>query len=51
MNLHFFDFNIPEEEILKGLKPAIDEFLNENKDWVLHKHYENNNGLTIILRN
>jgi len=44
------DFNIPEEEILKGLKPAIDEFLNENKDWILYEHYENNNGLTILFR-
>jgi hypothetical protein len=44
------DFNIPEEEILKGLKPAINEFLKENTEWVLDKHYENNNGVTIIKR-
>jgi hypothetical protein len=42
---------IPVEEILKGLWPAVDEFLAENKDeWVLHKRYTNNNGLTILKR-
>ena len=37
-------------DIQKGLRPAIDEFLMANKEWVLHKHYENNNGLTILKR-
>ena len=42
---------IPIEEILKGLWPAVDEFLAENKDeWVLHERYTNNNGLTILKR-
>ena len=40
--------NIPKDEILKGLLPAIDEFLNSNTDWVMHKQYKNNNGLTIL---
>ena len=45
------DFNIPEEEILKGLMPAIIEFLSENSDkWILDMHFKNNNGLTIIRR-
>ena len=42
--------NIPKHEILKGLLPAIDEFLNSNTDWVMHKQYKNNNGLTILKR-
>ena len=40
--------NIPKEEILNGLQPAIDEFLINNKDWVLYKQFTNNNGLTIL---
>lgn len=39
---------IPENEILNGLQPAIDEFLTNNKNWILDKHYKNNNGLTIL---
>ena len=38
----------PLEEINCGLQKAIDEFLSENKDWVLHEVYTNNNGLTIL---
>lgn len=38
------------EEINKGLQPAIDEFLNNNKDWILFEKYTNNNGLTILKR-
>jgi hypothetical protein len=41
---------IPLEEILKGLKPAIDEFLVNNFDWKIKKKYTNNNGLTILER-
>lgn len=33
-----------------GLKPAIEEFLELNKDWYLYKEYINNNGLTILKR-
>lgn len=40
--------NIPKDEILKGLLPAIDEFLNSNTDWIMHKQFKNNNGLTIL---
>lgn len=43
--------NFEEAEILKGLWPAVEEFLNSNKDWTLHKRYENNNGLTILQKN
>lgn len=38
------------EEIEKGLWPAVQEFLDANKDWVLHERYTNNNGLTILRR-
>ena len=41
---------IPVAEILKGLMPAIDEFLREHPEWVIHQHYTNNNGLTILTR-
>jgi hypothetical protein len=40
----------PLEEINRGLVPAIKEFLNKNPEWILHEHYENNNGLTILKR-
>ena len=39
---------IPVNEILNGLQPAIDEFLNSNTNWILDKQYKNNNGLTIL---
>lgn len=35
----------------KGLWPAIDEFLSENKEWKLFEKKINNNGLTILKRN
>lgn len=38
------------EEISTGLQKAIDEFLSEHQEWVLHKVYTNNNGLTILKR-
>jgi cephalosporin hydroxylase len=31
-----------------GLWPAIEEFLNTNKNWIIKKRYTNNNGLTIL---
>jgi hypothetical protein len=40
----------PLEEINRGLVPAIKEFLKKNPEWILHEHYENNNGLTILKR-
>lgn len=33
-----------------GLRPAINEFLELNKDWFIFKEYKNNNGLTILKR-
>lgn len=37
-----------ETNLPKGLCPAIDEFLNENKEWVLWERKPNNNGLTVL---
>jgi hypothetical protein len=33
-----------------GLWPAIEEFLNENSNWVIEKKLDNNNGLTILIK-
>jgi len=41
---------IPVEEINCGLGKAIEEFLQENTDWVLKDKFTNNNGLTILSR-
>ena len=38
------------EDICYGLQRAIDEFILENKNWVIHEHFVNNNGLTILRR-
>ena len=43
-------FNMPVDEIKKGLKPAIDEFLLAHPEWKTRAHYRNNNGLTILER-
>lgn len=40
----------PVEEITRGLMPAVAEFLETHEEWVLHEHYQNNNGLTILKR-
>ncbi len=44
------DTGIPVDEILKGLIPAITEFLESNKNWKIRQVYSNNNGLTILER-
>lgn len=41
---------IEESNLPKGLCPAIDEFLIENKEWILWERKPNNNGLTILKR-
>lgn len=38
------------EEINKGLWPAIEEFVRDNKNWVIAERFTNNNGLTILKR-
>lgn len=41
---------IPVDEIKCGLWKAIEEFLENNENWILKKRYENNFGLTILER-
>lgn len=41
---------IPTNELMVGLLPAVDQFLDNNKEWELHEVYKNNNGLTVIKR-
>lgn len=38
------------KDIIVGLKPAIDEFLQEHPEWKIEKIFTNNNGLTILRR-
>ena len=40
----------PEEEIRKGLQPAIDEFLAAHPEWRIKEVFTNNNGLTVLER-
>ena len=40
--------NIPENELLIGLWPAVEEFLNDNPEWSVCERFTNNNGLTIL---
>lgn len=41
---------IPVDEINKGLGPAVQEFLVNHPEWKMHRHYTNNNGLTLLAR-
>jgi hypothetical protein len=43
-------FGMPVDEITKGLKLALKEFLEENREWKIHKQYTHCNGLTILER-
>jgi hypothetical protein len=36
------------KKVERGIWPAIEEFLIKNHDWILHKRFKNNNGLTIL---
>ena len=38
------------EEIEKGLWPAVEEFIDNNSDWVILEKFTHNNGLTILGR-
>ena len=42
--------NFTVNELLKGLWPAVEEFLAENKNWKLLERYKNNNGLTVLMK-
>jgi|TARA_B100000085_G_scaffold285652_1_gene322823 cephalosporin hydroxylase len=35
----------------EGLQKAVDEFLEENKNWSVHQWHTNNNGLGVLKRN
>ena len=50
-NIQSQQTGIPVEEINKGIWPAVEEFLQNNKGWYLKERYTNNNGLTILSRN
>ena len=43
-------FNIPVQEICRGLYPALLEFLNEHPEWRVAEQYTNCNGLTVLVR-
>ena len=34
----------------RGLRPAIEDFLQEHTGWKIHKHYRNCHGLTVLAR-
>ena len=38
------------DEIEKGLKHAIDEFIENNSNWRVREKFVNNNGLTVLER-
>jgi len=40
----------PHCEIMRGLWPAIEEFLQDHPEWKIEKRFVNNNGLTILAR-
>jgi hypothetical protein len=44
-------FEVVGEDEGLGIGFAIKEFLILNPEWVLHKQYTNNNGLTILKKN
>ena len=44
------DSGLTEEDIRKGLWPAVEEFLVEHPEWVLKERFTNNNGLTVLAR-
>ena len=39
-----------EDESARGLKPALDDFLETHPEWKVHEIFTNNNGLTILRR-
>lgn len=49
-SLQSAEYGIPEEEITRGVWPAIEEFLKDNKEWTMLARFANNNGLTVLKR-
>ena len=41
---------MPKSELIKGLMPAINEFLEENTNWIIKEKVEYNNGLTVLMK-
>ena len=41
---------IPIDEILKGMWPAVEEFICLHPEWVIEHRFTHNNGLTILKR-
>jgi hypothetical protein len=41
---------IPMEEIMRGLWPAVEEFLQNHPEWYIKERYTNNNGLTVLAK-
>jgi hypothetical protein len=41
-------YNMTYDELYNGLWPAVEEFLRNNKEWIIKERYINNNGLTIL---
>ena len=42
------DSSMSVHDVKMGLWTAIEDFLKNNSDWVLHERFTNNNGLTIL---
>lgn len=40
-----------DDNTKQGLIPAIEEFVNNNPNWVVHKTFTNNNGLIVLKNN
>ena len=38
------------QDLVRGLRPAIEEFLSNNKNWILKERFTNNNGLTVLYK-
>lgn len=43
-------FGYKDVDVVRGLQPAIVEFLEAHKEWKIEKHLTNNNGLTILVK-
>lgn len=50
-NGNISDVLTKETTIKKGLVPALNDFLTENKNWYIKETFTNNNGLTILQKN
>jgi hypothetical protein len=48
--VHSQQSGFPIDEVLKGLWPAVEDFLREHPEWKVELRLTNNNGLTILTR-